>query len=101
MTLDTPSTPELIRKAVTEVASLTDDDLVLVIEFVTDLKKIKSADEPKPTVAEIHAEAKKRAAQLKNAPRAEVVARFNAVAKRAQAQTEVNGTAFDGDWLGD
>ncbi len=92
---------EIVRRAVIEVASLPEKDLVLVIEFVADLKQSRTGDSQRPSASEILARARQRAAEMASLPREEVFARFMAAAERIRAQAVANGTAIEGDWEGD
>jgi hypothetical protein len=101
MTAETVFPQDLVRRAVIEIARLPENDLLLVIEFVADLKQMRAAAPAKVAAAQIRAEAQRRAAQLGNLSREELVARFNAVTERIRAQAIANGTAIEGDWEGD
>jgi hypothetical protein len=53
------------------------------------------------SAAEIQAEAHRRALQMKNVPRAEVVARFQALTEAIRAEASESGQAIEGDWQSD
>ena len=50
---------------------------------------------------EIVTKARRQAALLSDVPRAEVAARFEALAEEIRGQALAQGTAIEGDWLGD
>lgn len=53
------------------------------------------------TAVGILANAKKRAALLRDVPRDQVAARFSQLAEEIRQTAVANGTAIDGDWTGD
>jgi hypothetical protein len=92
----------LVRQAVIEVASLSEEDLALVIEFVDYLKQRRVAPlEGRLSATEIRLEARRRARELNNVPRQELVARFKELTERIRTQAIGSGTAIEGDWQGD
>ena len=90
---------ELLRRAVIEVASLPERDLVVVLEIVADLKQTKAAR--RAQAAELVARARKRAEELKDMPREQVFAQFRAAIESIRAGVIAKGTAIEGDWEGD
>ena len=92
----------MIRQAVVEVASLPEDELPLVIEFLDYLKLQRQVSiASRPPAAQIRTEAKRRALALKGVPRGELVARFEKVVESIRAEALAQGTAIEGDWEGD
>jgi hypothetical protein len=92
----------LIRQAVVQVASLSEEDLPLVIEFVGYLKQRRqSPAHPRISAAEIRAEARRRAGALKDVPRNRLVARFEELSEAIRSEAMAKGTATEGDWQGD
>ncbi len=86
----------VIRQAVVEVASLPEDDLPLVIEFLDYLKQQRQAAHiPQPSAADIRLEARRRAIALKDVPRSARVARFERVVESIRAQAIAQGTAAE------
>jgi hypothetical protein len=53
------------------------------------------------SVAEIRAEAKRLAAEMRDMSRDEVMAQFRATAERIRLQAVADGTAIEGDWQSD
>lgn len=92
----------LVRQAVIEVASLPEEDLPLIVEFMSYLKQRRhAATERKLSATEVRAEARRRASALKDVPRQDLVARFKELSESIRAQAVVQGTAFEGDWQRD
>ena len=74
----------------------------LVAKLVTRLHQRRQAAAPRPlSPAEIVAEARRQAGLLSDVPRADVAARFEALAEEIRQQAIAHDTAIDGDWLGD
>jgi len=97
-----PTDESLVRRAVMDVASLPEEDLPLVIEFVDYLnRRRQTTTEKKLSTVEIRAQARRRASALKDVPRQELVARFNELTEAIRAQAIAKDTAIDGDWQGD
>ena len=84
-------TQELVRRAVIEVASLPEKDLVVVLQVVADLKRAKA--ERRAQAAEIVARARERAAELKGLPREQLFDQFWAVLESIRAEAVAKGTA--------
>ena len=100
MLTSTQNADSLIGRVARELTNLPEEDLPLVVEFVEYLRRQRSSQQ-KMSVAEIQAEAHRRALQMKNVPRAEVVARFQALAEMIRADAVKQGQAIEGDWQGD
>ena len=99
MSVEPPSTQELVRRAVIEVASLPENDLVVVLEVVADLKRAKA--ERRAHAAEIVAGARARADELRGLPREQLFAQLQAAFAGVRAEAVAKGTAIEGDWEGD
>ena len=82
-----------------EVASLPENDLVLVLEVVADLKRAKA--ERRAQAAEVVAHARARAAELSSLPREQLFAQLEAALEDIRAEAIALGMAHDGDWVGD
>jgi hypothetical protein len=95
------TTEAMIGRVVLELTQLREEDLPLVIEFVDYLKQQHLASPPQLSVAEIRAEARRRASLLSQVPRAELVTRFREVAEEIRQEAIVKGGAVEGDWPGD
>ena len=91
----------LVRAAVLEVAQLPDRDLVLVVQFVRELKQRRGSATPRPSVAEVRAEARRLASAMESLSREQVLARFRETLEYMRAQAVAEGTAIEGDWQGD
>lgn len=91
----------LVREAVIEVAQLPDQDLLVVMQFMRELRERQTISAPRPSVSEIRAEAKRLAADMGNLSRAEVMAHFRTTTECIRAQAVTDGTAIEGDWRGD
>ena len=99
MSANVLSPQDLVRRAVTEVVSLQDPDLLIVLEIVADLKRAKV--ERRTQAAEMVALARKRAAELKGLPQAELIKRLTATLDSIRAEAIAKGTAIEGEWEGD
>lgn len=61
----------------------------------------QTASASRLSTAEIRAKARERAKALSDVPRAEIVARFQAVTEDIRQTAITKNTAVEGDWLGD
>jgi excisionase family DNA binding protein len=78
------------------------NDITLVAQMVTRLQQQRqAATSRRLSPAEIVTEARRQAALLSDVPRAEIAARFEALAEEIRGQAIARGTAIEGDWLGD
>lgn len=78
------------------------EDIRLVAQMVARLQQQhQAAPSSGLSTAEIVAEARRRAALLSDVPRAEIAARFETLAEEIREQAIAQGTAIEGDWLGD
>jgi hypothetical protein len=100
MLTSTPNADSLIGRVARELTYLPEEDLPLVVEFVEYLRR-QRASQQKMSAAEIQAEAHRRALQMKQVPRAEVVARFQALTEAIRADVIKRGQAIEGDWQSD
>ena len=92
----------MIGRVVLELTQLPEEDLPLVIEFVDYLKQQRlTTSVYHLSVAEIQAEAHRRAGLLSKVPRAEIVTRFRELAEEIRQEVIVKGGAIEGDWPGD
>jgi hypothetical protein len=102
MAIRKATAPSLIGRVAVELTRLPEEDLPLIIEFVDYLKRQRqSAPQRTLSVAEMRAEAHRRASLLRDVPRAEVVARFQELAEEIRQEAIAKGTAIEGDWRGD
>ena len=92
--MNTTNSTELLREAIREVILLPDRDLVAVVEFVGLLKR----DHPRPSLAEIIAEAARLTQQFEGLSRAELFKRFNDNLDIFRANAIARGTAIEGEW---
>ena len=100
MLAPTQNADSLIGRVARELTHLPEEDLPLVVEFVEYLRRQRTAQR-KMSAANIQAEAHRRALQMKNVPRAEVVARFQGLTEAIRAEAIQADQAADGDWSGD
>ena len=92
----------MIGHLASELTRLPEEDLPLVIEFVGYLKQQRQVTpRQRLSVAEMRAEARRRASLLCEVPRAEVVNRFRELAEEIRQEAITKGTAIEGDWKGD
>lgn len=78
------------------------EDISLVAQMVTRLQQQRQAAAPRRlSPVEIVTEARRQAALLSDVPRAEIAARFEALAEEIRGQAIAQDTAIEGDWLGD
>lgn len=102
MSLRTAPAPTIIGRAALDMTRLPAEDLPLVIEFIGYLKRQQRTVSPRRlTVAEMRAEARRRANLLQEVPRAQVVARFRELTEEIRREAIAKGTATEGDWHGD
>ncbi len=100
MLASTQNADSLIGRVARELTYLPEEDLPLVVEFVEYLRR-QRVSQQKTSAAEIQAEAHRRALQMKDVPRTEVVARFQALAEMIRADAVTKGQAIEGDWQRD
>jgi hypothetical protein len=96
MTLATLPSQDLVRKAVIEVAQLPENELLVVIEIVGDLKK-QRAQKKRSAAADLVARARQRAAETSRLSRAEMMERFSRTLETIRAEAIAKGTAIEGE----
>jgi len=96
MVSNTIAPEELIRKAVIEVAQLPENELLLVIEMVGELKK-QRAQPNREKAAALVAQAKIRATETNSLSRVDLMQQFSDVLKEIRAEAIAKGTALDGE----
>ncbi len=102
MSIQSTNVTELIGQVVLKVTQLPMEDLPLVIEFMDYLaQQRQDLSPPKLSIAEIRAEARRRAKELNHTSRAEIVVRFQELTKEIRQVAVANNTAIEGDWTGD
>ena len=102
MSMPRSTAENLIGQVTRELATLPEEDLPLVVEFVEYLKHQRRAPPQRRwSVAEIRSEARRRATQLGALPRAEIVARFQELAEAIRQEAVTGGSAVEGDWQSD
>jgi excisionase family DNA binding protein len=85
-----------------QLAQLPAEDVIVAAQFVTQLRQRQPPAPPSQmSPAEIVGAARRQAALLSDVPRAEIAARFAALAEEIRQQAREQDTAFDGDWTGD
>ncbi len=96
MVSNTIAPEELIRKAVIEVAQLPENELLLVIEMLGELKKQRTQPNRDKAVALV-AQAKIRAAETNSLSRVDLMQQFGDVLKEIRAEAIAKGTALDAE----
>ncbi len=96
-----PIASRLIERWAPQLAELPEEDWPLVLDFVEHLKRRREMLRRKALVAEIRAEARRRARELESVPREEIVARFAQLIEQVCQTAIARGTAITGDWEGD
>ena len=98
--LFTAPIPAIIGQVAAGLAQLPDEDIAMVAHLVGRLQRRQPTPQQRsPT--EIVAEARQQAARLRDAPRAEIAARFEVLAAEIRQQAIARGTAIEGDWSND
>ena len=98
----TAAAQALIGGVALRLVQLPLNDITLVAQMVTRLQQRRQDAAPRRlSPAEIVTEARRQAALLSDVPRAEIAARFEALAEEIRGQAIARGTAIEGDWLGD
>jgi hypothetical protein len=87
---------DLIRKAVIEVAQLPENELLVVMELVGELKK-QRAHPDREAAARVVSRAKLRAANTSGLPRAELMRQFGKTLEEIRAEAIEKGTAIEGE----
>lgn len=100
MNTDTLAPQELVRKAVIEVAQLQENELLIVIEMVDNLKK-QRARPNRELAVEILSRAKARASEMSHLSRAEVMEKFSKTLDAIRSDAIAKGTAIEGEWESD
>lgn len=100
MTPQTLALEDLVRKAVVEVAQLPENELLVVIEMVDNLKK-QRAHPNRELAAKIVAQARVRAAETSHLSRDELMKQFGDTLEAIRSDAIAKGTAIDGELKGD
>jgi dihydroxyacetone kinase len=90
----------LVRRAVSEVVQLPDDQLVIVLEVIEQLKDASEEAGRRALAAQIRAHAHKRAADLRGSSREQIAAEFMTTVDRIRQAAIAQGTAVDDEWRG-
>ena len=94
--------PEVVGRIVLQLVQLPAEDVSAVGQLVARLRQQRQPAMPRQkSPAEIVAEARRQAALLADVPRAEVIARFEALVEEIRQQAIAKDTAIEGDWRGD
>jgi hypothetical protein len=96
MVSNTIAPEDLIRKAVIEVAQLPENELLLVIEMLDELKK-QRAQPNREKAAALVAQARIRAAETNSLSRVDLMQQFGDVLKEIRAEAIAKGTELDGE----
>ena len=92
--------PAVIGKVATGLVQLPAEYIAMVAQLVARLQQQRLPAAPR-LPAEFVTEARRQAALLRNLPRGEIAARFEALSEEIRGQAVALGTAVDGDWFGD
>lgn len=91
-----------VGRVAMELVQLPEEDLSLVAEFI---KYLKGQRQPvaarRVSAAQLVAEARRQANALQDVPRAEIASQFAALVENIRRQAIAQGTAIEGDWIGD
>lgn len=91
-----------IGQVATRLTELPPEDLRLVVDFVEYLRERRPSASPKAvSAAELRAEARHRAALLRDVPREQLARRFAELTEEIRREAIEKGTAIEGDWVGD
>ncbi len=90
-----------IGEAATKLATLAEEDLPLVVEFLDRLGAGQTSASVRPTVTQVRELAKARARLLGEVPREVLMARFLEMGEEIRQEAIAKGAAADGDWTGD
>ena len=94
--------PEVVGRIALQLIQLPAEDVSAVAQLVARLRQQRQPAMPRQkSPAEIVAEARRQAALLADVPRAEVIARFEALVEEIRQQAIAKDTAIEGDWRGD
>jgi excisionase family DNA binding protein len=93
--------PALVARVADDLSHLDESDLNQVFEFIADLKARREEREREKLFAQILAEARQLAQERADWPREKVWEHFEKAMESARQQMIENGTAFEGDWIGD
>jgi len=99
MTSQTLAPQDLIRKAVVEVAQLPENELLVVIEMVDNLKK-QRAHSNRELAAKIVAQAKARASETSHLSHDELMKQFKNALDAIRSDAIARGTAIEGELEG-
>jgi|GEM_PF-3565345 len=100
--MSTATAERLIGQVVSDLTILPEEDLTLVVELVDYLKRQRRfMPGAHLSAAEMRREARRRAQLLRDAPRSEIVVRFQRVAEEIRQQAIARDGAIDGDLLSD
>lgn len=97
MTTQSPTPQDLIRQAVMEVAQLQENELIVVIEMIGEIKKHRPKTN-KGMAAEIVERAKARAAEMSHLSHDEIMQKFSKAMDAIRAEAIEKGTAIEGEW---
>ena len=91
---------DLLRQAVIEVAQLRENELLVVIEMIGEIKK-KRPNPKREAALEIVERARARAAETTHLSREEIMERFSHTMEAIRAEAIEKGTAIEGELEGD
>ena len=98
LTVKKANAHSMIGQVALELTRLPEEDLPLIIEFVDYLKQQhRTAPQRRLSVAEMRAEARRRASLLRKVPRTEIVARFRELAEGIRQEAIAQGRRVSRD----
>ncbi len=91
-----------VGRVAIELVQLPEEDVSLVAEFIKYLNRQRQpVAARRAPAAQLVAEARRQARALQDVPRPEIAERFAALVENIRHQAIVQGTAIEGDWIGD
>ncbi|MCC6500014.1 MAG: hypothetical protein IT313_07070 [Anaerolineales bacterium] len=94
-----PAPQDLVRKAVVDVAQLPENELLVVIEMMENLKK-QRIHPNRESAAKLVAQAKARAAETSRLSRDELMKKFSQTIEAIRADAIAKNTAIEGELEG-
>lgn len=101
--LNEKMTVQDVRQVIQDFMGLPETEFVAVAEVIADLKHQRARAARRAQVAELAAQVRQRAAELKKLPRAELAAQFEASLELLRAEAQAKGITTDdeADWVKD
>ncbi len=91
-----------VGRVAIELVQLPEEDVSLVAEFIKYLKGQRQAVGTQHVpAAQLVAEARQQVRALQDVPRSEIAEQFAVLVENIRRQAIAQGTAIEGDWIGD